>query len=85
MRHAAKLAADGRINMRVIMAVLWGFIVLVLGMTQTQIFPGSAHWVVRVIHLLVGVGAIAQGERLARAIAAGATGARAPAAPRGPA
>jgi hypothetical protein len=80
----AGLAAKAAPPLRVIMAVLWGFIVLALGMTQTQIFPGSGHWVVRVIHLLVGVGAMAQGERLARAIAAGATSAGASAAPRGP-
>jgi len=78
----AGLAAKAAPPARVIMAVLWGFIVLALGMTQTQILPGSAHWVVRVIHLLVGVGAMAQGERLARVILA--TGGVAPAAPRAP-
>jgi len=64
----AGVAAKAAPPARVIVAVLWGFIVLALGMTQTQILPGSAHWVVRVIHLLVGVGAMAQGERLARAV-----------------
>jgi asparagine N-glycosylation enzyme membrane subunit Stt3 len=75
---------------RVVMAVLWGFVVVALGMTQMQFFPGSLHWVIRVTHLLVGIGAMAQGERLARfalrfGVAAAATGAGASAAPRGPA
>ncbi|MGH2457476.1 MAG: hypothetical protein ACRDIY_01250 [Chloroflexota bacterium] len=52
----------------VAMALVWGLIVVVLGMTQTRILPGDAHWVVQVVHLLVGVGAITQSERLARAI-----------------
>lgn len=69
----AGLAAKAAPPARVIVAVLWGFIVLVLGMTQTQILPGSAHWVVRVIHLFVGIGALAQGEQLARAISAPAS------------
>ena len=75
----AGLAAKAAPPMRVIMAVLWGFIVLALGMTQTQIFPGSAHWVVRVIHLLVGVGAMVQGERLARVVLTTPGGSGAPA------
>ena len=68
----------------VTLAVLWGFIVPALGMTQTQFYPGAAHWVIRVIHLFVGVGAMEQGERLAR-FAARATRAGASAAPRAPA
>lgn len=51
---------------RVVMAVLWGFVVIALGMTQTQFYPGPMHWMIRLTHLLVGIGAMAQGERLAR-------------------
>jgi hypothetical protein len=69
---------------RVVMAVLWGFVVVALGMTQTQFYPGSLHWMIRLTHLLVGIGAMAQGERLARfaqrfGVAAAATDSRAPA------
>lgn len=77
---AAKVGAP---LLRVVMAVLWGFVVVGLGMTQTQFYPGSLHWVIRLTHLLVGIGAMAQGERLARFAlrygAAAATGSRAPA------
>lgn len=83
---AALAAKAGAPLIPVTRAVLWGFIVLALGMTQTQLFPGSLHWVIRVIHLLVGVGAMVQGERLARfALGAPARDAAGPAAPRAPA
>jgi len=54
----------------VALAVLWGIIVLALGMTQTRLMPGSAHWVIRVLHLLVGLFAIRLGEVLAQRIKA---------------
>jgi hypothetical protein len=46
-------------------AIVWGLIILVLGLTQNQILPGSSHWVIQVLHLLVGLGAIGLGEGLA--------------------
>jgi hypothetical protein len=49
-------------------AVVWGVIVLLLGLTQDQLLPGSAHVVIKVLHLLVGLGAIGLAERLARGI-----------------
>lgn len=35
-------------------AVLWGLLIIALGMTQMRILPGPAHWVVRTVHLLTG-------------------------------
>ncbi len=52
----------------VIVAVVWGFIVIALGMTQNSVLPGSAHWVIKVLHLLVGIGAMGQAETLAARI-----------------
>jgi len=53
--------------------VVWGIIVLVFGMMQRALLPGSAHWVIQVLHLLVGLVAMGLGEGLARRV-----GARAP-------
>lgn len=53
-----------------VFAILWGAIVLILGMTQTTLMPGSAHWVIRVLHLLVGLAAMGLGERLGERIRA---------------
>ncbi len=47
---------------------IWGIIVLALGMMQKSLMPGSAHWVIQVLHLLVGLIAMGIGERLAGGI-----------------
>ncbi len=51
-----------------ILAIIWGLIVVGLGMTQAQLVPGPLHWVIQVVHLLVGLGAIGQAERLGRSL-----------------
>ena len=50
------------------LAFAWGLVTPVLGMAQTQLLPGGAHWLIRVLHLLVGLGLLALGETLARRI-----------------
>ena len=54
----------------VTLVVIWGIIVLALGMTQTRLLPGSAHWVIRLLHLLVGLAAMGLGESMAARIKA---------------
>ncbi len=54
----------------VVVAFAWGLIAPVLGLTQAGILAGGTHWVVQVIHLLVGLGAIGIAERLAMMIKA---------------
>lgn len=39
-----------------------------LGMSQTRLLPGDAHWVIRVLHLLVGIVAMSLGQGLASRI-----------------
>lgn len=36
-------------------AFAWGAIMGAFGMTQANILPGPYHWVIRVLHLLVGM------------------------------
>ena len=45
-------------------ALLWGLAVLVIGMIQRGLLPGGLHWIIQVVHLLLGVGAIGLGEVL---------------------
>jgi hypothetical protein len=52
----------------VALAVVWGFVVPVLGLTQGQLLPGDYHWVIKFVHLLVGVGAMGLGDGLAARI-----------------
>jgi hypothetical protein len=46
-------------------AALWGLVVPIVGLTQRELLPGSAHWVIQVIHLLLGIGLLALAESLA--------------------
>ena len=52
----------------VVLAVVWGLIVFGLGMSQAKIMLGPAHWVIQVVHLLIGIGAIGLAEGLAMKI-----------------
>lgn len=52
----------------VVLTVAWGLVVAALGMTQDRLLIGDAHWVIKVLHLLVGLGAIGQAEGLAARI-----------------
>jgi hypothetical protein len=46
-------------------AVVLGVTVIVVGLTQRELLPGSAHWVIQVVHLLLGLGAVGLAENLA--------------------
>src|SRR5262245_45058982 len=46
------------------LAVAWGVITPVLGMTQARLLPGDAHWVIQALHLLIGLGLLWQAETL---------------------
>jgi hypothetical protein len=39
-----------------------GLLVLGLGFSQQNMLPGSGHWIIQVVHLLLGMGAIASAE-----------------------
>lgn len=68
----AGLAAFARVDLRLVaLAAVWGVLTIWLGMNQTTLLVGDLHWLIRVVHLLVGVLAIAQSETLARRIRAG--------------
>ena len=46
-------------------AAVWGLVVVIVGLTQRELLAGSAHWVIEVVHLLLGIGLIGLAERLA--------------------
>jgi hypothetical protein len=49
----------------VAVAAVWGLVVVVVGLTQRDLLTGSAHWVIEVVHLLLGIGLVGLAERLA--------------------
>ena len=46
-------------------AAVLGLLVAIVGLTQRELLSGSAHWVIEVIHLLLGIGLIGLAENLA--------------------
>ena len=46
-------------------AAVLGLLVVIVGLTQQNLLPGSAHWVIQVIHLLLGLGLLGVAENLA--------------------
>jgi hypothetical protein len=65
----AGLGAAARVGIRrVLLAFAWGIGTIAFGLNQATIVPGDLHWTIQVLHLLVGIAAIAQAESLARAI-----------------
>src|SRR5262245_19007348 len=49
----------------VALGLVWGLLVVALGMMQNRLLPGEFHWVIKVLHLLVGIAAIGLADRLA--------------------
>ena len=58
-------SAHGRPGRLVAFGFVWGVVVLALGMTQQGILIGDLHWIIRVLHLAVGIAAMPIAERLA--------------------
>jgi hypothetical protein len=50
----------------VLLTVGWGLLVPSFGMIQTRLLPGPGHWVVQVVHLLIGLVAMFVAARLVR-------------------
>jgi hypothetical protein len=65
---AVTAAVAGAPPAQVAIAIGWGLLVPTLGITQDRILPGGAHWIVQVLHLLVGLAAIGQAMALAARI-----------------
>jgi hypothetical protein len=49
-------------------ALLVGAVVIWFGVAQTTLLTGSMHWVVRFVHLLLGLSALGLTEALAKAV-----------------
>jgi hypothetical protein len=63
--QAALAARAGVPGGLVAAAAVWGLLVLIVGLSQTNLLTGGAHWIIQVIHLLLGIGLIGLAESLA--------------------
>jgi hypothetical protein len=62
----AGLAARAGLSTRwALSAVTWGIVVPIFGMVHPRLLPGPEHWVIRVLHLLIGFVAMAIAAKLA--------------------
>ncbi len=48
----------------VTLVAVWALIMVVFGAMQARLMPGTAHWVVQVLHLLIGIAALGMGDQL---------------------
>jgi hypothetical protein len=46
--------------------LVWAIALPVLGIAQTRIMAGASHWLIQVVHLILGLGAIGLGEALCK-------------------
>jgi len=66
---AAALALRARVSRWLISLVLgWSVLMPALGVLQLRLLPGQFHWLIRVLHLAVGVAAIELGHVLTRRV-----------------
>lgn len=49
-----------------IVSLLWAVALPVVGIAQLHVMPGGDHWIIQVIHLILGLGAIGLAEALAK-------------------
>jgi hypothetical protein len=49
-----------------LVSIVWAAALPVLGIAQMRIVPGSNHWMIEVLHFILGLGAIGLGEALAK-------------------
>lgn len=49
----------------VVLAVVWGLVVPIVGVTQQSMLPGASHWIIQVVHLVLGLGAMGLASALA--------------------
>ena len=52
-------------------SIIWGLLTIVLGVTQPGLLPGQFHWVIQVLHLVIGIGAMGLADNNARALSRG--------------
>jgi hypothetical protein len=50
--------------------LLWGLVLPAFGIVQASVLPGSMHWIIRVVHLLMGLAAMGVAGTLGKAILA---------------
>lgn len=61
---SVQLWSNGVSSTVTLLALLWSALAVVLGLVQKNLATGNAHWVVQVVHLLLGVGMLGLAEMM---------------------
>jgi hypothetical protein len=48
----------------VILAAVWALVLPAWGLTQEKFLPETGHWIIQILHLLCGIGAVGMAEML---------------------
>jgi hypothetical protein len=56
--------------------IIYGIIVIYVGLQQEQWLPGASHWIIQVVHLLLGLGTMALTETTRRRVRMGSAAVR---------
>ncbi|HEU4641174.1 MAG TPA: hypothetical protein VFS44_01880 [Gemmatimonadaceae bacterium] len=57
------------------LAIVLGLALPIVGVVQARVLPGAMHWVIQVVHLLLGLGVLRLAEVLAEPVVARGRGA----------
>lgn len=66
----AVVAAGSHLYGLAIAGIFWGLIVAGLGNAQVRMMPGASHWMIQVVHVIVGLGAVGLAEAIAKRVRA---------------
>ncbi len=70
----AFVAATSKVSLGlVVIAIVWALLLPVVGFGQRTVMVGGAHWLVRVFHLLFGVGIMGVAEMMGKRAATNLT------------
>lgn len=66
----AGLAIRARISnkLEIVVTIIISIVMPILGVTQRFLLPSANHWIIQVLHLLIGMSAVALGHALGRHI-----------------
>jgi len=65
---AVMAKANGAPQSATWVAIIWAIVTVGVGMEQARVLVGPNHWLIQVIHFVLGLGMAGQVERLAKAV-----------------
>jgi len=61
----AQALSTGGNSMLALLAVILGALIIYIGISQTSMNPGEHHWLIQIVHAILGIGSIGVGHMAA--------------------